>query len=80
MIEVSDTAFSARCLALLDEVSETGCELVVTRQGEPIARVVPAAGEPSLLGSVKYLVSDEELIRSPAVDWEAGREGPADPA
>ena len=33
--------FKAKCLALLDEVAETGEELVVTKRGKPIARVAP---------------------------------------
>jgi prevent-host-death family protein len=55
--------FKARCLALLDEVSETGVTLVVTKRGKPVARVVPAEGPRSLIGSVEFLVSDEELIK-----------------
>jgi prevent-host-death family protein len=34
--------FKAKCLALLDEVAATGEELVVTKRGKPVARVVPA--------------------------------------
>ena len=33
--------FKARCLALLDEVAETGRELVVTKRGRAVAKVVP---------------------------------------
>ncbi|MEX1104116.1 MAG: type II toxin-antitoxin system Phd/YefM family antitoxin, partial [Dehalococcoidia bacterium] len=33
--------FKAKCLALLDEVAETGEELVVTKRGKPVARVAP---------------------------------------
>jgi len=33
--------FKARCLKLLDEVQRTGEELIVTKRGRPVARVVP---------------------------------------
>lgn len=35
--------FKAECLSLLDEVARSHQELVVTRRGNPIARVVPLA-------------------------------------
>ena len=35
--------FKAKCLALLDEVAETGEELVITKRGKPVARVAPLA-------------------------------------
>ncbi len=34
--------FKARCLKLMDEVNETGEELVVTKRGKPVVRLVPA--------------------------------------
>ena len=34
------TEFKARCLELLDEVQRTGVELVITKRGRPVARVV----------------------------------------
>ena len=33
--------FKARCLALLDEVNNTGEELVITKYGKPVARISP---------------------------------------
>ncbi len=33
--------FKQGCLALLDEVAEQNVELVVTKRGRPVARVVP---------------------------------------
>ena len=34
--------FKTRCLALLDEVAETGETLVITKRGKPVAKLVPA--------------------------------------
>jgi prevent-host-death family protein len=71
MQEISASQFKARCLALLDEVAEGGGELVVTKRGRPVAKVVPVDEDVSLRGSVTYNVSDEELIAPIDVEWEA---------
>jgi prevent-host-death family protein len=39
--------FKAKCLAVLDEVKQTGEPLVITKRGKPVARLV-APVEPSL--------------------------------
>ena len=70
-MEITATQFKARCLALLDEVAENGGELIVTKRGRPVAKVVPAEKPPDLRGSVEYLVSDEELIAPLGEPWEA---------
>lgn len=69
---VSATQFKAKCLALLDEVAETGEALVVTKRGKPVARVEPVGAPRSLEGSVTFLVPDEELIAPLFPDWEPG--------
>lgn len=71
MNEISATQFKARCLALLDEVAEGGAELVVTKRGRPVARVVPAHDDAPLRGSVTYNVGDEELIAPIDTAWKA---------
>jgi prevent-host-death family protein len=70
-MDISASQFKARCLALLDQVAEGGGEIVVTKRGRPVARVVPVEEGASLEGSVTYNVSDEELLAPIAVDWEA---------
>jgi prevent-host-death family protein len=67
---LSASRFKATCLALLDEVAETGEELVVTKHGKPVARVVPIKPPQSLAGSVTFLVSDDELIAPLFPDWD----------
>ncbi len=71
MKTVAISEFKARCLGLLEEVKATGEELVVTKRGAPIARVVAVEPAPSLEGSVTALVADDELI-APLADWDAG--------
>jgi len=52
--EVSAGEFKARCLALMDEVRDSGGEYVITKRGEPVAKLVPVRMERRpLLGSMK---------------------------
>ncbi len=37
---ITATEFKAKCLALLDRVHETGEELVISKHGKPVARLV----------------------------------------
>ena len=62
-------AVRGTALALLDEVAETKETLVVTKRGKPVARVVPVEEPRSLIGSVTFHISDEELVNS-GLDWE----------
>jgi prevent-host-death family protein len=68
---VTASRFKAHCLALLDEVSATGEEIVVTKRGRAVARVVAAVEPSSLLGSVTFNVDDEELTRPLGERWDA---------
>lgn len=73
--------FKQGCLALLDEVASQGIELIVTKRGRPVARVVPmlAASErdadtlAALRKTTRLLASDEEFLRpsSDVAPWEA---------
>ncbi len=64
--------FKAKCLALLDEVAETGQEVVVTKRGRAVARVAPI--EPAKVRSLKGSVLRETDIVSPlGADWDAER-------
>lgn len=58
--------FKAKCLALLDEVSETGRRIVVTKRGRPVAEVVPIDEAPPLKGSI---VRDGDLISPIEESW-----------
>ena len=39
--EMAAGEFKAKCLAIMDEVNETGRPLVVTKRGTPVIKVVP---------------------------------------
>jgi prevent-host-death family protein len=69
--------FKARCLQVMDDVHSTRESVVITKRGRPVAKLVPADGQPDdvfdcMRGEVE-IVGD---IVSPAVpleDWEVLR-------
>ena len=55
--EIPAGEFKAKCLKLMDDVAVTGEELVITKRGKPVARLVPAMEEhPPLFGSMRGTV------------------------
>lgn len=70
--QVPAGVFRAKCLALLDEVAATGQELVVTKRGRPVAKVVPAedADPASLRGSVLWY---GDIVSPIDADWDADK-------
>ena len=77
MTEITATRFKAHCLALLDEVAESGSELVITKRGKPVAQLVPVDEDVSLIGSFRQMVGDDELIEPIDVKWDATSPPPA---
>lgn len=77
--------FKQGCLALLDEVSLSGIELVVTKRGRPVARILPMvaaserdAGVLSALRAKTHIVATEQDLLRPSSDvapWKALKEG-----
>lgn len=66
--------FKQRCLALLDQVAESGVPLTVTKRGRPVARVVPIeAPAPPFKGSIRVLTDSEEDLFSTGEVWDAER-------
>ena len=64
--------FKAKCLALLDEVAITGRELIVTKRGRPVAKLVPLKKTEgaSLLGSIVW---EGDILAPIAEDWDAAK-------
>jgi prevent-host-death family protein len=71
---INASAFKAKCLGLLDEVATTGETIVVTKRGRAVAKLAPVDDPPSLLGSVTYNVSEEELLAPIDELWDVDRE------
>lgn len=43
---ISAGEFKAKCLKLMDEVNDTGEQIVITKHGRPVSRLVPARFNP----------------------------------
>lgn len=43
---IKASEFKARCLKLMDEVAESGEEVVITKNGRPVSRLVPYRAQP----------------------------------
>jgi prevent-host-death family protein len=68
--------FKARCLSLIDQVSQTHQVIIITKRGKPVARLVPLEEEKprSLFGFFAGHVVEEGDIVSPTGEgWEAER-------
>lgn len=74
--EMGAGEFKARCLSVLDEVAETRTEVVVTKRGKPVARVVPVddVAAPELFGALAGRIRIVGDVISPVEDdWDADR-------
>lgn len=68
--------FKAKCLAVLDEVEARGEEVVVTKRGRPVAKIVPMDVERPRIQrrDLSYLVEFVGDVLTPIdVEWDAMR-------
>ena len=69
--------FKARCLRIMDEVRSTREPVLITKKGRPVAKLVPADGQPEdIFGCLKdeiKIVGDIESPVTPLKDWDALR-------
>ena len=65
--------FKAKCLRLMDEVAEDGGEIVITKNGKPVAKLTAFRERPkSLFGTGRGRMKILGDIISPLdVEWEA---------
>jgi prevent-host-death family protein len=70
--KIAAGAFKAQCLGLLDQVEQQRIEIVITKRGRPVARLVPVGDSaPKIFGRLKgtgRIVGD---IFSTGELWEA---------
>ena len=70
---VTASEFRARCLELMGEVADNGVEIVITKHGRPVSRLVPCRRKPDTLfgidrGKLEILGDIDEPLD---VAWEA---------
>ena len=70
---ITASEFKAKCLKLMDEIDETGAELVITKNGRPVSRLVPYRERPETLFGIDRgrfeIIGD--IISPIDVEWEA---------
>ncbi len=76
--------FKQGCLAILDEVASSHREVVITKRGKPVARLVPVVSDEQrerevlseLRGTARLLVAEEEFLAPLAEDagWDLADE------
>ena len=73
MQTIKASEFKAKCLHLMDLVNQTGEELVITKNGKPISKLVPFRALPkSLFGLHQNQIhSRDDLIEPVGLDWDA---------
>lgn len=72
MQQTTAKQFKAQCLALIDQVSQSGRPVVITKHGKPVVKVVPATlGEDEIFGSLAGIARIEGDVHKtvPVGEW-----------
>jgi prevent-host-death family protein len=74
MKEMAAGTFKAQCLAIMDQVLQSGEPVLITKHGRPVAKLVPAERPADdifgyMVGKVK-IVGDIVQPATPLRDWE----------
>ena len=72
-MEIAAGQFKAQCLQLMDRVKQTHEEIVITKHGRPVAKLVPVEDEvsSSFIGYMKgSVVVSGDIIAPVEEDWE----------
>ena len=71
--QIAAGEFKAKCLHLLDEVQRTRTEIIVTKRGRPVARVLPAEQQPpAIFGRMKGTIEIVGDVVAPTGErWQA---------
>ena len=70
---IKASKFKAKCLKLMDEVAESGEEIIITKHGRPVSRLAPYREKPkSWFGRDRDIIEIHGDIVEPLdVEWEA---------
>jgi prevent-host-death family protein len=73
-MQIGAGEFKSQCLRLMDEVQQTRKEIVITKHGKPVAKLVPieADSSRSIIGFMKNSVQvNGDIIAPLEEEWEA---------
>ncbi len=72
-MEIAAGQFKAQCLQLMDRVKQTHEEIVITKHGHPVAKLVPVEeqGSSAFVGYMRgSVVVSGDIIAPVDEDWE----------
>jgi prevent-host-death family protein len=72
---IKASEFKAKCLQLMDEVNNSGKEIIITKNGKPVSKLVPFNTKPSTLFGAHQdqIVIHGDIIAPLDVAWEAAQ-------
>ncbi|MCY4450123.1 MAG: type II toxin-antitoxin system prevent-host-death family antitoxin [Chloroflexi bacterium] len=70
---IKASEFKAKCLQLMDEVAATGEEIVITKNGRPVSKLMPYREKPKSWFGVDRdkIVILGDIVEPIDVEWEA---------
>jgi len=70
---IKASEFKAKCLALMDQVNETGDEILITKNGVPVSKLTPVINKPKSLFGLKksQLKITGDIVEPLDVQWDA---------
>jgi prevent-host-death family protein len=73
MQTVKASEFKAKCLRFMDEVNQTGEEIVITKNGKPVSILKPYRTPPATLFGLHKgkIQSQDDLIAPLGIAWDA---------
>ena len=72
MKKMAAAQFKAQCLAVMDQVSQSGSPIVITKHGKPVVKVVPASEEDDeIFGALSGIarIQGDIMNTIPLSDW-----------
>ena len=76
-MQIAAGVFKAKCLSLMDDVSKFHHEIIITKHGRPVARIVPCEQKNrkqhcDFFGMLRGSVTiKEDIVKSTGISWEA---------
>ena len=72
---IKASEFKAKCLKLMDEVAESGQEIIITKNGRPVSKLAPYRKRPDTFfgadkGKIKIL---GDIVSPLDIEWEANQ-------
>ena len=73
MLKIKASEFKAKCLHLMDLVNEKQEEIIITKNGKPVSKLIPYQTRPSTLFGLHrhHIQYSDDLIESVDQQWDA---------